>query len=198
MATVPLNGVVTTVFVCVTVYLCPLPEDVVQVVFNPAHVAVGARGILDENVDGAQVAANRFARHSGGARDARGAVVGHGRRDDRVARRGGVERRGRIDADAQVADAAPNVGVVEQMISGPVPTRGMLAGHDAVGLNSVVSSTVQVVLTWSPSYVGGPTVQGAEGTAPWLLAAIGKVQSVVIRVPPSSAGLQVGTATGAG
>ena len=41
-------------------------------------------------------------------------------------------------------------------------------------------------------------MHGAEATAPWLLAAIGNVQIVVIRVPPSSAGLQVGTATGAG
>ena len=36
LGTAPLNGVVVTVFVCVTVYLCPDPKEVVQVVFNPA------------------------------------------------------------------------------------------------------------------------------------------------------------------
>ena len=41
-------------------------------------------------------------------------------------------------------------------------------------------------------------MQGADGVAPWLLAGMGNVQSVVISVPPSSPGVQVGTATAVG
>ena len=97
----------------------------------------------------------------------------------------------------QVADGSARVVVVVQVIPGPVPLCGMLIGQDAVGTKSVTSDTVQVVWTWLASNVGAPTVQGADGVGPWLLAAFGKVQIVVIRLA-SIPGEQDGTAIAIG
>ena len=81
---------------------------------------------------------------------------------------------------AQLAAGVPSVGVVVQMISGPVPLWAMLAGHAAVATKMVTSDFVQVVWTWLASNVV-PTVQGADAMGPWLLAGMGNVQMVVIR-----------------